>query len=327
MNFSAALNKLWANTIISTRQDIAAMAMGAFHRFGMDNDLIIAHFMAQISHESRCGQIRREDMRYRAPQIMKIFGVNKHSAKVTLDEAVCLAGKPEELAERVYGLGNPKKAKELGNTEPGDGYRYRGNGFLQLTGRASHREIGRLIGFDLENEPELLKNPKISFLAACAEFTRLKCIPAAKADNVVLVTRRVNGGKNGLAERVVWLRRWKECLDGTDSPVQAPRFAEIDETPSLLGTRTGQISAITGIAGVGTTVSQVGEYMSTTRDTVAIVQDNTTQIIDTVRVIRPFLGLDPHTWMQIGIGAGVAVIIGAIVIAWFRHHKLKWKGE
>ncbi|MEH2470469.1 putative chitinase [Nitrobacteraceae bacterium AZCC 2161] len=67
------------------------------------------------------GTIVREDMNYRAERIGQIFGV--HSAKVTPAEAERLAHNPKALAERVYGLGNPKWAKEPGNTQPGDGYR------------------------------------------------------------------------------------------------------------------------------------------------------------------------------------------------------------
>jgi predicted chitinase len=60
---------------------------------------------------------------------------------------------PKALAERAYCLGNPKKAKELGNTQPGDGYRFRGNGMLQLTGRGSHKSMGAKTGFDLDATP------------------------------------------------------------------------------------------------------------------------------------------------------------------------------
>jgi putative chitinase len=73
-------------------------------------------------------------MNYSAPRLLEIFGVNRHSAAVTAFEAEKLARKPEAIAERVYGLGNPRKARELGNTQPGDGFRFRGNGIL-----ANHR--------------------------------------------------------------------------------------------------------------------------------------------------------------------------------------------
>jgi len=106
--------------------------------FGIDTALELQHFMAQIAHESGGFTVLWEDMRYSAPRIMEIFGVGKHSAKVTAAESRDLAGKPKDLAERVYGLGNPKKARELGNSAPGDGYRYRGFGPMQITGRADH---------------------------------------------------------------------------------------------------------------------------------------------------------------------------------------------
>lgn len=76
--------------------------------------------------------------------MVEIFGVGRHFAAVTASEAARLAGHPEAIAERVYGLGNPRKARELGNTEPGDGFRYRGDGVLQTTGRGNHRRMGQL---------------------------------------------------------------------------------------------------------------------------------------------------------------------------------------
>ncbi|UXT99432.1 hypothetical protein [Agrobacterium tumefaciens] len=89
----------------------------------------------------------RENMSYRADRILEVFGAN-HSAKVTKAEAQKLAGNPQALAERVYGLGNPKKAAELGNVQKGDGFRYRGGGLDQRTGRKNYRRVG------LEDKPD-----------------------------------------------------------------------------------------------------------------------------------------------------------------------------
>ena len=101
---------------------------------GITTPLRLSHFLAQILHESMGLTVTQENMNYRAARIMTIFGVGRHSAKITKEEANYLAGKPYALAERVYGLGNPKKAKELGNTKIGDGFKYRGGGILQTTG-------------------------------------------------------------------------------------------------------------------------------------------------------------------------------------------------
>lgn len=91
--------------------------------------------------------------------------------------------------------------KDLGNTHSGDGMRYKGRGLLQLTGRANYREMGQRLGLPLEDQPELAAEPVLSLKIAC-EFWRRKAInPLCDADDVVGVTLKVNGGKNGLAER------------------------------------------------------------------------------------------------------------------------------
>ena len=208
------LRRLWPRAPSSTVAAIARTAENVFASTGINTPLRQAHFLAQISHECGAGTIVRENMNYSARRLMEIFGVGRHSAKITEAEATALANHPQMIAERVYGLGNPSKARELGNTQPGDGWKYRGNGMLQLTGRASHRRIGQMVGQDLEAHPELLEDAATSFRVAAQEFVALNCLPAADADDVVMVTRRVNGGRNGLAERQVWLRRWKAALDG-----------------------------------------------------------------------------------------------------------------
>lgn len=127
--------------------------------------------LANILHETGGLVVVRENMRYSAARLLQIFG-RSHSANVTPGEAQQLADKPEAIAERVYGLGNPRKARSLGNTQPGDGWRYRGGGFMQTTGRSSYRVLGQRIGEDLEAQPELLENAVISLKAACAEWHR-----------------------------------------------------------------------------------------------------------------------------------------------------------
>src|SRR5690606_8189394 len=121
----------------------------------------------------------------------------------------------------------------------------------------------------------------------------------ARLDNIRNVTLAVNGGTNGLADRTVQLRKWKEALDGVEEPAYAPRAAELDAPPTFLGTPTGKIGAVTTAAGTVTTIAQVGQNLSTVADNVQVVHDSAGQVIETVKVIRPFLGLSPQTWMQI----------------------------
>src|SRR5262245_33117919 len=116
----------------------------------------LAHFLAQVLHESGGLTIEHESMKYSAPRLMEIFGVGRHSAAVAPAEAERLAYDERAIAERVYGLGNPRKALELGNKEEGDGFRYRGCGLMQTTGRSNFRLMGRSCGVDFEHNPGLV---------------------------------------------------------------------------------------------------------------------------------------------------------------------------
>lgn len=91
--------------------------------------------------------------------------------------------------------------RDLGNTRAGDGARYHGRGIFQLTGRANYRRYGALIGLDLEGSPERAKEPAVSLAIAFAYWHDRGCNAAADADDIVAVTRLINGGRNGLVQR------------------------------------------------------------------------------------------------------------------------------
>lgn len=108
--------------------------------------------------------------------------------------------------------------KDLGNIHRGDGRRYKGRGVIQLTGRHNYRKYGKLIGVDLENNPERAAEPEIS-LRTAAEFWKQNNLNAlADKDDVVAVTRRINGGRNGLKDRMDKLARAKRFLKYIDTP-------------------------------------------------------------------------------------------------------------
>lgn len=99
--------------------------------------------------------------------------------------------------------------QDLGNTQAGDGIRYHGRGIFQLTGRGNYRRFGTIIGIDLEAEPERAKEPDISLLVAFAYWSERAINNAADADDVAAVTKLINGGRNGLAERARYLEKAK----------------------------------------------------------------------------------------------------------------------
>jgi putative chitinase len=164
-------------------------------RFGINaNARRFCHFMAQVAHESAGFKAVEENLNYSAANMARVFGI-------PASEAQRLVGNKQAFAERVYGLGNPRKARMLGNTQPGDGFRYRGRGFIQLTGRANYRDIGKRIGLDLEGSPDLAAEPANALLCAAAFWDRTKLNEIADQDNIEIITKRINGGRHGLDDR------------------------------------------------------------------------------------------------------------------------------
>ena len=90
---------------------------------------------------------------------------------------------------------------DLGNNRPGDGVRYKGRGLLQLTGRANYKAFGDILGMNLEGNPELAAEPVLSLKIACEFWKKKSLNQLCDADDIVELTRRINGGKNGLDER------------------------------------------------------------------------------------------------------------------------------
>jgi len=143
------------------------------HGYGLlDSPLRLAHFMAQLAHES---------------------GGFKWM---------------EELASGAAYEGR----EDLGNDQVGDGRRYKGRGPIQLTGRDNYRTVGRRLGLDLERHPELAAAPSIGLWVACDYWQSRGISPLADRDDVLGVTRKINGGLNGLADRKAWLGHMKALL-------------------------------------------------------------------------------------------------------------------
>jgi len=97
--------------------------------------------------------------------------------------------------------------RDLGNTQPGDGTRYKGRGPIQLTGRSNYREAGRALGLDLESNPQQAASPEVGFRVAAWYWQSRGLNTHADAGNFREVTRRINGGYNGLADREAYYQR------------------------------------------------------------------------------------------------------------------------
>src|SRR5215831_1835531 len=172
-----------------------------FEQHGITMPLRMAHFLAQALHETGCFTVLRENMNYSEPRLLEIFGVGHHSAAITPAEAAALAHRPEDIAERVYGQGNPHKAQELRNIRPGDGFLYRGNGILQMTGRGAHHDIGVKCEVPFDSNPEFATAPEHALKPALQEWTEKGLNAFADKNDIRTITLRINGGFNGLDER------------------------------------------------------------------------------------------------------------------------------
>lgn len=114
----------------------------------------------------------------------------------------------KELADgKAYETGTAL-GKMLGNTEPGDGPRYKGRGLIQITGRANYTKLSQALGQDFINKPELLEQPNNAALSAGWFWKMHGLNELADDDNYVLITKRINGGLNGWSER---LKFWMIC--------------------------------------------------------------------------------------------------------------------
>jgi putative chitinase len=191
-----------------------------FTQFEITTPLRIAHFLAQSMYECGRGTILFENLSYTTPaRLLQIFGVGNHSAAIRPDEVSGLLRNPQALGERVYGLGNPRKAHELGNTRPGDGYKYRGGGLMQTTGGAAYRKSGDEAGADFYNDPELIVDPGYSVKPALYEWRDGNLNEYADRNDIRTITRKINGGYNGLAGRQeLFDEFWPIAKARTDAP-------------------------------------------------------------------------------------------------------------
>lgn len=207
-------------------------------RFGITTRLRLCHFIAQIMHETAGGTVLVENLTYTTEaQLLKIYGVGKHSAKITPDEAPGLLRNAKGLAERVYGLGNPVKAADLGNTQPGDGYLFRGRGVLQTTGRFNYVKVAKETGLDCVNNPDLIIQSEHLLSPALCHWQAVNINPLADADDIVAVTKAVNGGTIGLDDRKAWYAKaWAAWEAGSAQPQPANDLARIQAALNKAGT-------------------------------------------------------------------------------------------
>ena len=163
----------------------------AFDRFGVVTVLQQAAFIAQAMHESASFARLEENLFYSRPERIQQVWPSRFPS---LNDAARVARNPEALANIVY-------ADRMGNTQPGDGWRFRGRGLFQLTGRENYARAGAALGLDLEAHPELVALPPAAGLTAAWYWSDSGCNELMASGEFDKTTRRINGGAIGATER------------------------------------------------------------------------------------------------------------------------------
>lgn len=161
----------------------------AMSRYQIVGTKRIAAFIAQVGHES--GQLTRlvENLNYSADALRKTW-----PSRFDVELASAVARKPEQIANIAYG-------NRMGNIAPGDGWKYRGRGLIQITGKNNYRACGEALGLDLIAQPELLEKPQHACMSAAWFWATNGLNTLADADKFDAITQRINGGKTGAADR------------------------------------------------------------------------------------------------------------------------------
>jgi putative chitinase len=186
---------------------------------GINNTFRQAMLIGQCAHESARFRARFENLNYSGEALWKIF--RRHFASEA--EAQTYHRQPERIANRVYG-----NRMDNGPESSGDGWRYRGRGYLQLTGKSNYRVYGGLLELDLLGNPDLAARPENCWLIAaqfCARTKRSGKTLLEWADgpdpDVIMVTKGINGGTHGLDDRQVQTARALRALrDGEASTAE-----------------------------------------------------------------------------------------------------------
>lgn len=145
--------------------------------FGINTPMRMAHFLAQVLHESGC------------------FVYVKELA----------SGAAYDTGKKAQALGNTPKAD-------GDGQKYKGRGLIQVTGTNNYRACGKFFGQDFLTHPELLEKPEWAFKSAGWFWKTAKCNELADKDEFTQITRKINGGTNGLNSRLAFLAKTKKAF-------------------------------------------------------------------------------------------------------------------
>lgn len=179
-------------------------------RAGLESDHDMAMFLAHTGHESGSFRHLEESMNYSVEALHKLFGahrINRLDIEMLGRKPGQAANEPA-LANTLYG--GEWGARNLGNTQPGDGWKFRGRGLIQITGRANYEACADDTGLDLVGDPDcLVRDPGAGAASALWFWSRF-----VDGRDMKTTTRQINGGYHGLKDRLARFKRALAALEG-----------------------------------------------------------------------------------------------------------------
>ena len=188
-------------------------------KYGITTDKRIAGFISQCAHESMDFRVLEENLNYKEATLLRVFPRYFGPGK---ENAAEYAGKPEKIANYVYMDKNRSKAGALGNQKEGDGFLFRGKGLKQVTGRANTTAFGKTVGMTAEEAAEYLMTKKGALESALWFWGSRNLNEVADTGDVARLTKIINGGDIGLADRQ---QRYAKAMAAMGGKITAPAVA------------------------------------------------------------------------------------------------------
>ena len=194
---------------------------------GIRNPKELANFMGQMQVESGEFSKTEENLHYSGHRLLQLFR-GRNGLKTSEQANAIAAGGPEKVAEAIYGgkWGN----QILGNAQEGDGWKYHGRGFIQLTGRNQYKKMSDALGIDLINHPERAAEPEVAAQIA-VQYWKINVVARKCQNDVIKASYIINGGHNGLEARLHAEAVWEKQLLDNGYPSDLASVHEKEYTP------------------------------------------------------------------------------------------------
>lgn len=191
-------------------------------KYGITTPRRVAHFISQTSHESNNFNSLEENLNYSEKSLLAVFG--RYFGPSPKRNAAEYAKKPEKIANYVYQ--DEFRSSKMGNTKPGDGWLFRGRGLKQLTGRENYTNFGKSVGMTAEEAAVYVATEKGAIESAAWFWNAKNLNSIADTDDVTKMTKIINGGNIGLADRQA---RYSKAMSVLGSPVTLKAVEDKEE--------------------------------------------------------------------------------------------------